>query len=112
MGDHDLAIVKGIVLFLSSLGFLVGIFTLAIPSFTFITIQSLAWFTGGTIAVTAACVVATGLPCAAAIAIYAAITAVSTYFTASTSYTWISTLIFTPLSIILIIFISKLARGQ
>lgn len=112
MGDHDLAIVSKIVIYLSVLGFIAGVFTLASPTFAFITIQSLAWFTGGTIAVTAACVVATGLPCAAAIAIYAAITAVSTYFTASTSYTWISTLIFTPLSIILIIFIAKLARGQ
>jgi hypothetical protein len=107
MGDHDLAIVSNIIIFLSSLSFINFILPVA---WQFVTIQSLAWFTGGTILVAGACVIITGGACIAALVGYSLVTLAITYFT--TTFTWVSTLIFTPLSAILIIFIAKLARGQ
>lgn len=102
----EATIVK-IVLFLTSLSFF-GV--LLAPVFTFITIESLGWFSGATIAVAGVCVVATGIPCAAAIAIYTAVTFLTTYF--SSVFSWITTLILTPISIILVLYIAKVARAH
>jgi hypothetical protein len=111
LGDHDLAIVTRIIIFLSSFSFL-SILITQVTDIVFVSIASLAWFTGGTITIAGACVVATGLPCAGALAIYALITLAITYFTTGTGFTWISTLIFIPLTAILIIFIARMGRGN
>ena len=107
MGDHDLAIVSSIIVFLTVLSFIDLLMPIA---WQFITIQSLSWYSVETIAVAGTCVVSTGLPCAAALVIYTAASFLTTYFSTATS--WITALILTPLSVILIIFIAKLARGQ
>lgn len=112
MGDHDLAIISRIVIFMSSLGFLNFLLPTA---FQFITIISLTWLTGGAIAVAVACATAAGIACAVGVGLYTVGTFLSTYFTlsgAGSSMTWISAIILTPISLIIMIFIAKLARGN
>ena len=67
-----------------------------------------AWFVGGMIGVTGSCVVFSGVPCAAAIAIYGI---VSMYQYIIVSQDWLKLLIFTPLIVVLIYLIMRLARG-
>jgi len=104
----DLTIVSSIVIFLTCLAFL----NLLLPvAYQFVSITSLTWLSGATVAVGGVCVVATGLPCAAAMAIYFGATFLIAYFT-STGYAQpIMTMIFSVISIILIIFMARLARG-
>lgn len=110
----DLTIVSGIVIFFTCLVFL----NLLLPiTWQFISMISLSVFGLSTVGVSAFCVVATGVPCAIALGVSVGIQFVaplvleSLGFSASTSYTWINTLILIPTSIILTIFISRLARG-
>jgi len=67
-----------------------------------------AWFVGGMIAVTSACVVWSGVPCAGAIAVYGLATMFQYIFVYQD---WLKTLIFTPLIVTLIYLILRLGRG-
>lgn len=77
-----------------------------------------AWFGGGVVAITTGCVVLTGIPCAVLEASYGALTilgyfGLGGFLTTGTVGTVavIKALVMTPLSILLIYVISKLARG-
>jgi hypothetical protein len=125
MGDHDLAIVSKIIIFLSSASFL----NFLLPaSLQFITLFSLATFVGTTTAVAGACVISTGLVCAVALGISAILNVTASgilaaigidisqvpilsQLTSSSPYSWVGSLILVPISLILSVFISKLARG-
>jgi hypothetical protein len=126
MGDHDLAIVTRIIIFLSSASFLNFILPV---SFQFITLFSLATFVGTTTAVAGACVISTGLVCAAALGLSAVLNLAASgilaaigidlshvpilsSLTSTSPYAWIGSLILIPISLILSVYISKLARGQ
>jgi hypothetical protein len=78
------------------------------PDLKLISPFDFVWFTGGIIGVAGACVIATGLPCAGALAIWG-ITTVWNYLIVSIE--WVKLLIFTPLVVTLIYIISKLGRG-
>jgi hypothetical protein len=110
----DLTIVSSIVIFLTCLTFL----NLLLPvAWQFISITSLTIFGLSTVGVSAFCVVLTGIPCAIALGVsvgaqFVAPTVLEALgITSSTTYTWINTLILIPISIILSIFIARLARG-
>jgi len=66
------------------------------------------WFVGGMLGVAGACAVATGVPCAGAIAIFGL---VSIYKYVIVRVEWIKLLIFTPLLVVLIYIVLRLARG-
>jgi len=110
----DLAIVSSIVIFLTCLTFL----NLLLPvAWQFISMTSLTIFGLSTIGVAGFCVVATGIPCAIALGVSVGAQFIAPTFlealglTTTTVYTWINTLILIPISIILSIFIARLARG-
>jgi len=67
-----------------------------------------AWFGGGIIGVASACVVWSGVPCAAALAVFGLGTLWSYVVV---SFEWLKILIFTPLLIGTVYVISKLGRG-
>ena len=77
-------------------------------SLKFMSLFDFAWFTGGIIAVSGACVVVSGIPCAIALSVWGVIT-VWNYIIVNTD--WIKLLIFTPLVVCLIYIIAKLGRG-
>lgn len=117
MGDSDISIVSKIIIFLSSLSFI----DLLLPTaFQFISILGLTVFGLSTAGVAGFCVVATGIPCAIALGVSVGLNfAVSSgilnqfgFSMVANSYQWIGALILTPISVILSIFISKLARGN
>ena len=125
MGDHDLAIVSNIIIFVSSLSFLASKLPVA---YQFITMFNFLIFGATTIGVAGACIITTGLPCVIALGLSAIINLLGALlstlginasnipllqsFISSSPYAWIGSLILTPISLILQVFISKLARGQ
>jgi hypothetical protein len=78
------------------------------PDLKIISPFDFVWFSGGIIGVASACVIASGIPCAGALAIWG-ITTVWQYVIVSIE--WVKLLIFTPLVVTLIFIISRLARG-
>jgi hypothetical protein len=77
-------------------------------SIKFISPFSTAFFTVGIPAIAGACTVATGLPCAVAINVYAVANLLIAYYSTNTL---ISLIIITPAMIGVIYAVSKLARG-
>lgn len=77
-------------------------------AYSFISSLDLGIMTTEVVGVSAACVVATGLPCAAALAIFG-IANVFTYIVVASDI--IKFVIFTPLTIVFIYIIAKLGRG-
>jgi len=65
------------------------------------------WLAGGFLGVAGACVVATGIPCAAALAVFG-IASFTKYLLTSDVFTMA---IFIPLFVVLIYIVSRLARG-
>jgi len=119
----DLTIVSSIVIFLTCLTFL----NLLLPvAWRFITISSLAIFGTTTLITAGACIITSGVPCAIALGMSGLVNLlgvllaalgitdipiISDFFTSSSTYNFIGSLILTPISIILTIFIARLARG-
>jgi hypothetical protein len=101
----ETGLLMSIVFLLAFLGFM-G--TITPPEYRVIEPFDFAWLTGGLVAVTGACVVATGLPCAVALAVYSLVSVIG-YFVVAVS--WIKTLIFIPMSVLLIYLVTRLARG-
>jgi hypothetical protein len=101
----------GVIIFISAF-FGVYTFLSALPGYPpgmkFISTTSTVIFTAGIPAIAGTCAVVTGIPCAAALGIYAVANLVTTYFT---SNTLVSYIIITPLMIGVIYIVSKLARG-
>jgi hypothetical protein len=102
-GDANLLL--SIMVFLAVLIFLTGFVVLSFPTFIVITPFDFTIFGGSVIAVSGACVVATGIPCAVALVGFG----VLTFFTFSNPLLWV---IFIPLSVVLVYIIAKLGRGN
>jgi hypothetical protein len=90
-------------------GFLAFMNTVLPAQYKFATTLDLVVFIGQIIGIGAACVITTGIPCAAAIGVGAAFT-VGTYF--ATDFNLLKIMIFTPLQIGMIWTIISLARGD
>jgi hypothetical protein len=87
-------------------------FMINLPDFPsnlkFINAFDFYWFGGGTLGVAGACAVLTGLPCAAALAIFGVLSFLKYVVV---SYEWLKVLFFMPMIIIIIYIESRLARG-
>lgn len=114
MGDNE----KYILAFGAAFAFMSLLVVMGMPTgYQFMGAFDFVWLGGGLVTVTAACVVITGVPCAAAEAIFGFATLL-TYIgipviTSGTvgAEAVIRAVIMTPLSLLLIYIISKLARG-
>ena len=95
----------GVATFFAFLGFI----NFYLPTYMqFFNAFDFAWFGAGILGVSGACVIASGIPCAGAIAIFG----FGTIFNfIVVSEQWLTVLIFTPLAITLIYLIVKLGRG-
>lgn len=110
---------KYILAIMVAFSFAVLLIVLGIPSaYQFVSGFDFLWFGGGIIAITTGCVVITGVPCAILEASYGVLTilgymGLSSFLSTGTSgtITIIKAIILTPISILLIYIISKLARG-
>jgi hypothetical protein len=119
MADHDLAIISRIIIFLSSLS-TVSLMIQAVSGVAFISIGALGWFSTTTAITAGVCVLATGIPCALALGLSSALSFLSiivdvpiiSSLVNSSAFPLVTTLILTPISLILTIFIAKLARGN
>ena len=118
MGDHDLAIVSSIIIFLAVLAFINSVMP---PAWQFVDILGLGVLGLGTAGVAAFCVLSTGIPCAIALGVTVGGTFIASSgllsligltVAVNTVAPWVGTLIITPLTLILEVFIAKLARGQ
>jgi hypothetical protein len=118
MGDSDLAIVSSIIIFLVVMSFINALMP---PAWQFVDITGIAVIGLGTAGVAAFCVLSTGIPCALALGVTVGLTftvssgllsLIGLAATASVVAPWVGTLIITPLTLILEVFIAKLARGQ
>lgn len=89
-------------------GFLAFMMTIVPAEYQFINSFDFAYFGGSIIAIAGTCVVATGLPCAAALGIWGF---VSIFEYIIVSGDWLKLLIFTPIVFSIIYVISRLARG-
>ena len=78
------------------------------PEYRFMNIFDFAWLTGGILGVGGACAIATGIPCAAALAVFG-IVGFFNYMVINVN--WIKILIFTPIALIMIYLITRIARG-
>lgn len=101
---EDVGYVMSIGLFLA---FILGITVLiqaSFPSFQIIDSFSFIALAASFLAVAGTCVIATGIPCAGALAIFGALN----FFVFSTTVAWV---IFTPLTLTLAYIVAKLGRG-
>ena len=78
------------------------------PEYRVIDTFDFVWFAGGLIGVASACVIATGIPCAGALAIFGI---VSIWQYLIVNFEWLKLLIFFPLVIVIIYIVSRLGRG-
>jgi hypothetical protein len=101
----EVKVLMTILFFLSFLGFMAVFLP---PEFQIMNAFDFLWFGGGIVGVAGACVVLTGLPCAVALVIFGAVS-LFTYVIVLVS--WIKLLIFTPVVIIVVYLVSRLARG-
>ena len=107
-GETDTKILLSIFFFMAFLGFLVVYANL--PSgFQFVNVFDFTWFIGGAVTIGGTCVIATGLPCAGALAIFS-IATFWNYIIVQVS--WVELLIFTPIVAIIMIIMIRIARGQ
>jgi hypothetical protein len=90
------------------IGFLAFMMSIVPPELQFINIFDFTWFIGGLLAVTGACVLATGIPCAGAIVIFGA-TSIYTYVILYNSV--VKLIIFLPIMVTLVYITMRLARG-
>jgi len=104
-GEMEAKILMTILFFLAILGFFTAILP---PELQVIKPFDFVWFGGGIIAVAGACVIATGVPCAAALGIFG-VASLLKYIVVSNS--WLNLVIFMPITIIIVYIVSKLARG-
>lgn len=109
----DVAGETGFVLFTFVIYALAAFFSIiAPPAYQIFNTVGIAASAGGMILVTGACVITTGLPCAAALALYGVGTIfLNNFLTAGSINAWIQDLIFLPLSGVFIYIVLKLARG-
>jgi len=96
--------------FMVFLGFLTFISSLpdTPPELKIIEPFDFLWFGGGLLSVSGACVIATGLPCAAALAVFGVGTILQ-YLVIKVEY--LKVLIFMPMIITLVYLMSRLGRG-
>jgi len=106
-GTTDVRFILTLMVFFGFLSFLV-MFTDIPDNMKFFQPFDFAWWVGGIISVTGACVVWSGIPCAAAIAIWGLLT-VFNYVVVTQE--WLKLLIFTPIVVTMIYVVMKLARG-
>jgi len=90
------------------LAFLTFISELAPPEYKIMNPFDFIWLTGGIVGVAGSCVIWTGLPCAAALGVFTVGSILNYLFLQSSV---IKLLVFTPLSVLLIYVVSRLARG-
>jgi hypothetical protein len=91
--------------FLSFLGF---ISALAPIQFQVLSPFDFAFLGGSFIGVAGTCAIVTGIPCAVALVVFGAVSVLSQFIT---PVTWIKTLIFIPISMIMLYLAVRLARG-
>jgi len=85
---------------------------IAPPTYQIFNTYGIIYSAGGMLGVTAACVVATGLPCAAALVIYGVSSIfLNGYLTGFSTISYVQSLFFLPLSGVFIYIVLKLARG-
>jgi hypothetical protein len=99
-----------LIIFLTAFMALTGFLsTMMPPALQFATPFDLVWFTGSIIGISGACVIATGLPCAVALAVFG-LASIWQYLIVSVA--WVKLLIFTPIMVGFIWEISRMARGH
>ena len=110
---------KYILAIMVSFVFVTLLVALGMPSeYQLMTGFDFAWFTGGIVAVTAGCVVITGIPCAILEASFGILTIIQYGLGAFFGVTpvdpaqLIKAIVLTPISILAIYIISRLARGS
>jgi hypothetical protein len=91
------------------MAFLTWIGTMTPPEYQIISPFSFATLGASLIGVAGACAIATGLPCAGALAVFGVFDMLAQYFT--TTFDWVKLLIFTPISMLLLYLAIRLARG-
>jgi len=99
------SIFLSIVIFLA---FITFISQITPPEYKIMNPFDFVWLTGGIVAVAGACVIWSGLPCAGALAVFT-LGSVLNYLLLQSSV--VKLLVFTPLSVLLIYVVSRLARG-
>jgi hypothetical protein len=102
---YDIPVIVTLMFFLAIGIWLTGQIQQTFPQFQLVSSFDFLFFSAGLISVAGACVIATGLPCAATLGIFS----VLQFF--AVSNTLIGSLIFIPLSVIVAFIAAKLARG-
>lgn len=92
----------------SFLGFLAFISSIVPQEYRFITLIDLGWLMASFIGVAGACAVATGLPCAGALAVFSFVSLFQ-YIVITNDI--IKTLFFTPIVMLIMYFAIRIARG-
>jgi hypothetical protein len=101
----DTRILMGIMFFVAFLIFITLGIQSSNPSFQIMNAFDFGLFVVEIIGVAGTCVLATGIPCAAAMGFFG----FTTFFIFSSTVFWI---IFTPITVVLAFIIARLARGQ
>lgn len=125
IAEHDLSIIQRIIFFLAAANFI----DFLLPSvLQFINIFSMTLIVGSSVGVTAACVISTGIPCALALSVSAIVNVfasgilsalgidiskvpVLSAFVTTTPFQWVTSLIMLPITIIIQLYLARLARG-
>lgn len=105
-GESDTRFVFGLVIFLAFIVFFSGMITALNPEFTLLTNVDTGIIATEAIGIAGACVISTGIPCAAAVvigSIFGLVTVTNTLF---------NTLIILPSMIVLAFVMARLARGN
>ena len=105
-GGTDTPFILGLMIAIAFLVFLTTQIQTWYPQYQTITAFDMAFFGIQFIAIAGTCVVATGLPCAGALAFFT----IASFFIVQN--TLLNTLIFIPITVAVAFVISKLARGQ
>ena len=101
---EDIGYVMSIGLFMAFILAMTTMIQLSFPEFQIITAFDFIVLGVGFIGVAGACVLVTGIPCAAAMGFFA----VGSFIAFSTAVLW---MLFTPLTLVMTFIIAKLARG-
>jgi hypothetical protein len=101
----EISALAGIILFLAFIGF---ISTMLPSQFQLITPLNFLFLTGQITAIAAACVVTTGIPCAAVLVASFFANLLAIFFSLQTI---LQTLIITPISIVILYIFMRLAKG-
>jgi hypothetical protein len=100
----DTKILMGIMFFIAFILFITVGIQSTNPSFQMMNVFDFGIFVAEIVAVSGTCVIATGLPCAGAMAFFG----FTTFFMFSNTLFWV---IMTPLTVVVAFIIAKLARG-